>query len=222
MYAPRQHHFTLRDYNRMAEYGIVPERGTELVDGRVVEESGGVPRRFTAGEYMRMAETGILAADARVELIEGEIIDVSPSGSRHAACISRLSALVHGRLGRAGIVRVQLPLELGLRTCPEPDLAVVRHSDDFYASSHPTGRDALLVVEVADSSVAFDRDVKHRVYADQWIPVYWLVDLAREVVVVHTAPAAGRYTSRLTCKRGQTLIPSSVPSLEVTVQEILG
>jgi Uma2 family endonuclease len=222
MYAPKRHLFTVREYNRMAEYGIVPERGTELVDGRVVEQSLGAPRRFTADEYLRMAETGILSPDARVELIDGEIVEVSPSGSRHAACISRLSALMHARLGKAGIVRVQLPIRTGAQTLPEPDLAVVRFAEDFYAGEHPGAEDALLVVEVADSSIAFDRDVKHRVYADHRVPVYWLVDLNREVVVIHTHPATGRYTERLTVRRGQTLWLSSVPGLEITVQEVLG
>ena len=222
MYEPKPHHFTLREYNRMAEYGIVPARGTELVDGLVVERSQGQPRRFTADEYRRMAETGILAPDARVELIEGEIVDVSPSGSRHAACISRLSALMHARVGKSLIVRVQLPVQLGGGSIPEPDLAVVRHAEDFYASEHPTGDDVLLAVEVADSSIVLDARVKHHAYATARIPIYWLVDLTRDVVVVHLYPAGDRYTERQTMKRGATLSPSTLPGVEITVQEILG
>jgi Uma2 family endonuclease len=222
MYAPQRHVFSVREYDRMAEYGIVSGRGTALVEGRVVHPSLGEPRRFTVDEYLRMAETGILPPDAAVELLDGEIVDVSPSGSRHAACISRLSALVHSRLRTGEIVRVQLPIRAGEGSLPEPDLAIVRFRDDYYSGAHPDPGDALLVVEVADSSVGFDRMVKSRIYADHGIPAYWLVDLNLDAVVVHGEPAAGAYRARRTARRGQLLSVQAVPGLEFLVEEILG
>jgi Uma2 family endonuclease len=133
--------------------------------------------RLTRDEYYRMAETGILAPDARVELVEGEIIDMAPIGSPHAARVSRLAKIFTLALAERAIVNVQNPLVLNEYSEPEPDITVLRYREDFYAGGHPRPEDVLLVIEVADTSLQYDRDVKLPLYAAHGIPEYWLVDL---------------------------------------------
>jgi Uma2 family endonuclease len=117
-------------------------------------------RRFSVHEYHRMAEVGILSEDDRVELIEGEILEMSPIGSRHAACVDRLNRLLNGFADLSAIVRVQSPILLDVNSEPEPDISLLRPSDDFYAGGHPTPGDVLLLIEVADTSVERDLEVK--------------------------------------------------------------
>jgi Uma2 family endonuclease len=126
-------------------------------------------RLFTVEEYHRMAEAGILSEDDRVELIEGELVTMSPIGSRHAACVARLTALLFPVGGR-GILWVQNPIRLGARSEPQPDVALLRYRPDFYASAHPGPEDVLLVVEVAETSADADRSLKIPLYARYGIP----------------------------------------------------
>ena len=121
--------------------------------------------RFTTTEYDRMAEAGVLGEDDRVELIEGEILEMSPMGRRHAACVDRLTRLLVRGVGDAAIVRVQNPIVLSDHNEPQPDLALLRPRVDFYTAEHPGPEDALLVVEVSDSSVEYDRQIKVPLYA---------------------------------------------------------
>ena len=127
-------------------------------------------RYFTVSEYDRMIEAGILTKDDRVELIEGEIIKMAPINSRHAACVNRLNRLLNRKAGKVAIVSVQNPIHLGEYSEPEPDLALLRPRDDFYAQSHPKPKDMLLAVEVADSSAAKDRNLKVPLFARAGIP----------------------------------------------------
>jgi Uma2 family endonuclease len=178
--------------------------------------------RFTVDDLERMVEAGILKADDRVELIDGEIIEMTPVGSRHAACVRRLNAVL-GRLLRGGeILSVQDPLRLEGVLQPLPDIAVLRPRDDFYAESHPTAGDTFFVVEVADSSVMYDRNVKAVRYARAGIPEYWLVDLTRSEVVFHTHPAGDRYQDVVTLRRGASIRSTTIPGLDVRVDEIFG
>ena len=151
-------------------------------------------RRFTADEYQRMGETGILSPGDRVELIDGDVLAMTPIVPRHAASVDRANrAFVRSLSGDEAIVRVQSPIRLSLYTEPEPDISLLRPRADFYASAHPGPADVLLVVEVADSSIDFDRDVKAYVYAQSGVPEYWLVDLTEDRVVRHTSPSGGAY-----------------------------
>src|SRR5438552_12280642 len=134
-------------------------------------------RRFTVEEYHRMAEAGILSEDDRVELIEGEIVQMSPIGPRHSACVDRLNALFTSRLRRRAIVRVQNPIVLSRWTEPQPDLTLLRPRADFYAERHPGPADVLLAVEVAETSGVYDRGTKLALYARARIPEVWLVDV---------------------------------------------
>ena len=122
-------------------------------------------RTFNVEEYHRMLDAGIITEDDRVELIEGEILMMSPIGSWHAACVNRLDALLHRLFGESVIISVQNPIRLSDFSEPQPDLAVLRARQDYYAQTHPTSNDILLLIEVADQSLEFDRDVKVPLYA---------------------------------------------------------
>jgi Uma2 family endonuclease len=150
--------------------------------------------KLTVQQYRRMAETGVLAPDARVELLEGVIVDMAPIGSRHAAVVKRLNALLTRAVGAQAIVSVQDPLRLGDHDEPQPDLALLRPRADYYAEATPAAADTLLVVEVAQSSVAYDRDVKLPLYAQHGVPEVWLVDLDAALLHICRAPQDGRYT----------------------------
>lgn len=178
-------------------------------------------RRFTVAEYYRMAEAGILGADERVELIEGEIIELAAIGSRHAACVGRLDRLLMRGVGDQALVRVQNPVRLSDLSEPEPDLAVVRPRPDDYAAAHPGPGDVLLLTEVADTTVGFDRGEKAPLYAVSGIPEYWLVDLTADAVEVYRDPTVHGYQDVRRHVRGEALHPLAFPDLAVPVAAIL-
>ncbi len=133
--------------------------------------------RFTVEDYHKMAEVDILGEDDRVELIDGEIIEMAPIGRLHAVCVVRLTDLFGETLRRRAIVWAQNPIGLGERSEPQPDLALLRWRPNFYADADPRPEDVLLIIEVADTSLAYDRDIKVPLYARAGIPEVWLVDL---------------------------------------------
>ncbi len=178
--------------------------------------------RFTIEDYHRIAESGVLTEDDRVELIDGEILEMSPIGRKHAACVDRLAQLFFSRFGGRAIVRVQNPIQLGEHAEPQPDLALLRPRSDFYAAGHPTPEAILLVVEVADSAVEFDRQVKAPLYARGGISELWLVDLDRDQVAVYRDPASSGYGTTCVLRRGHAISPLAFPGLEIAVPEILG
>lgn len=175
--------------------------------------------RFTVDDYYRMGEAGVLGEDDRVELIDGEIIDLSPVGSRHAACVKRLNHLLASRLGAGVITGAQDPVRLSDLSEPQPDVSVLRRRDDFYAAGHPAADDVLLLIEVADTSLAFDRDVKAPLYARAGVCEVWVVDLDGETVDVFHDPAQTGYAAHHRAGRGETL---EAAGMTVTVDEILG
>jgi len=179
-------------------------------------------RPFTVSEYYRMAEVGILSEDDRVELIEGKVITMSPIGSRHAACVSRLNYLFSRQVGEAAIVSVQNPIRLDDYSEPVPDLALLKPRDDFYARKHPTPTDVLLIVEVADTSEEYDRNVKMPMYAQAGIPEVWLVSLPRNLFEVYTQPINGIYRSIRQVKPGESVVVQSIPGFTIAVEEVLG
>lgn len=169
-----------------------------------------------------MAEAGILGEDDRVELIEGEIIEMSPIGGPHAACVDRLTRLLVIGLGDAAIVRVQNPVHLDQRSEPQPDVSLLRPRADFYASGHPSPEDILLVIEVAESSLEYDRRVKVPLYARQGIPEAWLANLNERHLVAHLDPTPDGYRTMRVFRPGEMVSPSAFPHLEIPVDEILG
>ncbi len=133
------------------------------------------PRKFSVEEYARMGEAGIFAPDERVELLEGEIIPVSPQDPRHASRVARMNTLLVRCFGDSHEIRVQLPLTLGSQSEPEPDFAVVPFAVADQATRHPDTAD--LVIEVANTSLSFDRNEKASLYAKAGVPEYWLLNL---------------------------------------------
>ena len=180
--------------------------------------------RLNVGEYYRMAEAGILAPNARVELINGEIIDMAPIGSKHAACVKRLGRLLNLRLDDAAIdtaiVSVQDPLRLSEFSEPEPDLALLKPREDFYAAAHPGPEDTLLVIEVAGSSLEYDRDVKLPLYAAHAIPEVWLIDLAGKNLSIYRDPFDNTYRQIETPASLGALTPLRLPRLALDLSEL--
>ena len=150
-------------------------------------------RRFTRKEYHRMAEVGILGEDDRVELIRGEVVEMSPIGPRHSAFVDNLNRLLARRLPDDAIVRVQGPVALTDDTEPQPDLTVLRRRAVPYKEREARAEDAVLVIEVAESSLVYDRSTKRRLYAEAGIPEYWVVDCTAETVEVHRGPGPEGY-----------------------------
>jgi Uma2 family endonuclease len=152
-----------------------------------------VRRRFTRKEYYRMAEVGVLKPHERVELIRGEILTMAPIGNRHVAFVNNLNQLLVTRLGGRAIVSVQNPVVLADDTEPQPDLAVIRHRSVPYKQAEITTADVLLLIEVAESSLAYDRSTKLRLYAEAGVAEYWLIDCAAEAITVHRGPGPDGY-----------------------------
>jgi Uma2 family endonuclease len=178
-------------------------------------------RRFTADDYQRMGQAGILCAEDRVELIDGEIIAMTPIGPRHCASVDRATRAFVTKAGDSAIVRVQGSVRLDLHNEPEPDLVLLRPRADFYASRHPGPDDILLIVEVADSSIDYDREVKSRLYARSGVQQYWLADLIELVLVCYSSPEGGTYQSVRRYTRGQSLAPNLLPECIIAVEDLL-
>ena len=158
-----------------------------------------LPRhRLTVDEYYRMGETGVLAPDARVELINGEIIDMMPPGSRHAAIVTLLTQTFGSVVDKTVLISVQSPLRLSRFSEPQPDLMLLRARDDFYASAHPGSADILLAVEVSETSLRYDRQIKLPLYATHGIAEFWLVDLNDKELHVCRHPQNGVYADMQT------------------------
>lgn len=180
------------------------------------------PRRFNVTEYYQMAKAGILKPDDRVELIEGRIIEMSSIGSPHAACVSRFVRLLSKSIGDSAILSPQNPVRLDDFSEPVPDIALVKLRDDYYAARHPTPSDVLLLIEVADSSLLKDRNIKVPLYARAEIPEVWVVNLPREMIEVYSDPLHGKYRKCQKFKRGELVKSATVKGLSLKVNEILG
>ncbi|MGB0563476.1 MAG: Uma2 family endonuclease [Spirulinaceae cyanobacterium] len=179
-------------------------------------------KKFTVGQYHHMIESGILTERDRVELLQGEIIEMPPIGAKHAACVDRLADLLFGALTGQAIVRVQSPIQLSHHSEPEPDLAILRRRDDFYAAGHPQVSDIFAVIEVADTTIEFDRRVKLPLYAQDGIPEVWLVDLNASVVELYRQPSQGEYQQVQVFSQQQSLTLQSFSALQFSVAQILG
>ena len=177
-------------------------------------------RLFTREEYHRMGEVGILKRSDRVELIRGEIVTMSPIGPRHNAFVSNLMRLLITRFNDRAVVMVQGPVVLADDTEPEPDLAVVRHRAVPYKERHPFSDDALLLIEVAESSLAYDRSTKLRLYAEAGIPEYWVVDCIGQSVEIHRTPEGGGYRDVTRVIGDATVTPQAFPDVALTLAEI--
>ncbi|MDJ1184661.1 Uma2 family endonuclease [Roseofilum casamattae] len=179
-------------------------------------------RLFTVEEYYKMGLTGILRSGDRVELIEGEIIQMSPIGPVHAACVDRLTELLLSQLSGRAKVRGQNPIRLNDTSEPEPDVCVVRPRTDFYRDGHPQPQDVFLVVEVADSTVRGDREIKIPLYARSQIPEVWLLNLPEQCLEVYRDPTPEGYRQVQRLQEGDIVTLQSFPDIQFTIEQLLG
>ena len=182
-----------------------------------------IPRyRFTVDEYYRMTAAGILGEDDRVELLDGEIVRMAAIGPRHAGTVDRISRRLTFALGEAALVRTQNPVRADSHSEPEPDVVVAQFRDDYYVGRHPTPEDVFLIVEVADSSLRLDREIKIPIYARSGVREVWLADIGSGSIHVFRSPSPEGYKVQQVVHRGQALAPEAFPELQLTVEELLG
>ena len=178
-------------------------------------------RKFTAAEYYRMAEVGILKSDERVELIEGEIIVMPPIGPEHADEVNQFNAVFAPSAPGRFRISIQNPVQLDDGSEPQPDVTLLRLRPEGYRSAHPAPTDVLLVVEISDSSLAYDRDIKAHIYGRNAIPETWVRNLAEGCIERFTQPGPDGYALHTVHRRGETLTPVSLPDLEIEVDDLL-
>jgi Uma2 family endonuclease len=155
-----------------------------------------IPRRkLSISDYHRMGEAGILREDDRIELIHGELIEMAPIGSRHMATVTRLTHVLIAAVGSNAIVSTQNPISLPPDSEPQPDIALLKPRNDYYAESLPGPADVLLLIEVADTTLAYDRDVKLQLYGQHGITEVWLIDLQRSAIPIYRDPSPQCYRS---------------------------
>ncbi|MGI9302188.1 MAG: Uma2 family endonuclease [Gammaproteobacteria bacterium] len=176
--------------------------------------------RLSVDDYHRMGHAGIFAEDARVELIEGELIDMSPIGSRHTGTVKFLSELLRIAVGKLALVSVQDPVVLGEHSEPEPDIALLRRRADFYRDSHPQAGDVLLIIEVADSSLQSDRETKVPMYARHGIPEVWVVDVENNQLYVFHTPAEHGYRSERRIDAPRSFSVQTLPDVRVDLSDL--
>jgi Uma2 family endonuclease len=213
----------VRARRRTSEMAV--ERAARTPKSADPVEERAQPRLFTVVEYDKMAEAGILKPDERVELIEGVIIQMPPIGPEHADSVDIVAEVFGDRLRPRARIRVQNPIELADVARPQPDITILRRPDRRarpYRAAHPGREDILLVVEVADTSLAYDLGEKAIMYAQRGVSELWVVDIPHDRLVVHRDPTADGYASVDVVERGATVSPSAFPDIAFTADEILG
>lgn len=181
-----------------------------------------VRRPFTVAEYEQLGHIGVLGPDERVELLNGDVVVMSPIGPPHAGRVDRLNHLLVSRLGDRAVVRIQNPLRLTLHSEPEPDVVLARPRADFYMTSHPGPGDAQLVIEVSDTSLLVDRGIKVPLYAEAAVAEVWIIDIEANAIHVHRKPDGSGYTDTQTMRSGDQLSPIEFPDLTFDVGDLLG
>jgi Uma2 family endonuclease len=177
---------------------------------------------LTVADYHRMVACGILSQDDRVELLDGQVIPMTPIGSPHAGCVNRLNRMLTHALGDRATIAVQNPAVLNDWSEPQPDVTVLKPRPDGYAAAHPGPGDVLLLIEVADSSLARDREVKLPLYAAAGVAEVWLVHLQANHIHLHRDPGPAGYRSGRMAQRGTTVTPLLFPDVAFSVDDILG
>lgn len=172
---------------------------------------------FTIEEYELMIEAGVFDEDDHIELIRGEIVDMPPIGPGRGFGVSNLVMLLAPKVGKSAILWVQSPVRISTNDRPEPDVALLRPRPDLSPGSPPQAADVLLVIEISDSSVAYDRKVKRQLYAEAGIPEYWIVNLQEQIIELYSNPSEGDYRQVTRAKRGETLsLPDELGGIQVT------
>jgi Uma2 family endonuclease len=176
--------------------------------------------RFSVDRYHQMVAAGVLTKYDHVELIEGEILERAPIGTSHAATTALLNERLTFALQRAATISVGGPIVLGDFSEPEPDLMLLERREDFYRAKHPVAKDVLLLIEVSDSSLAFDQGIKRALYARLGVGEYWVVDLAGRRVFVYREPGESGYAHSHVCSHSETLRPLAFPALQLSAREL--
>jgi Uma2 family endonuclease len=172
-------------------------------------------------EWRKLGEANIFPPESRLELINGEIIEMAPIGPNHAGHLKRINSLLTILLAGKAIVSIQDPLQLGDLSEPEPDFMLLKPNPDFYSSRHPVVDDVLLLVEVADSSLNFDQNQKLRLYAIHNIPEYWLLNLIDNCLEVYRKPKGEVFAEKTTLYRGDNITLSQLPKITIQISDIL-
>ena len=178
--------------------------------------------RFTVDQYHRMAEAEIFHPECRVELVDGDIFEMSPIGSWHAGVVNVLAHRLISGLGDRAVVHVQNPTELDAYSEPQPDIMLLKPRTDFYRNSHPGPEDALLLIEVSDTSLPHDRGRKLRLYARARVPEVWIVNRRADAIDIFRQPSPEGYRAVSQAHRGEGLSPEAFPDLRLSVSDILG
>ena len=177
--------------------------------------------RFTVDEYYKMIELGMLKDYEKAEIIEGELIQKMPIGKKHSAAVEKLNEILRDRLGKSVSLRNQQPVRFSDYNEPEPDLAVLKRREDFYSDQKPVPKDVLLLIEVSDATLKYDRNTKLTIYAEAEIPEVWIVNLPNDIVEIHQNPSVGIYQLTKIFKRGEIIESEILPDLKLEVNEIL-
>ena len=178
-------------------------------------------RLFTADEYQRMGQAGILQEGDRVELIRGQVVEMSPIGPPHNGAILRATQALVRIVGERALVGIQGSVRLDLYDEPQPDIYLLRPKDDYYASRHAGPADIFLIIEVADSSLKYDRTVKLELYAETGVPEYWISDISNDRVIAYSDLQDKAYRNMREMKRGETIAPSLLPECLIPIDVLL-
>jgi Uma2 family endonuclease len=177
-------------------------------------------RKLSVSDFHRMGEAGILGEDDRIELIDGEMIEMAPIGVLHASVVNELSQMLNATLGRAAIVSVQNPITLPPLNEPQPDIAVLKPRTDKYRHALPSAADVLLVIEVADTTLRYDREIKMPLYARHGIMEAWLIDLQAQAVTIHREPAVQGYGRVFVQRVSEAISPQLLPDVKLDLAEL--
>ena len=177
---------------------------------------------LTVDEFCDMAEAGAFACEARFELIDGQIIEMTARGNRHVGCVDRAAIFFVEAFGRRAQVSIQNPVELNLYNMPQPDVTVLKPCADFYETQRHKPEDILFVVEVSDSTLRTDRKIKLPRYALNGVPEVWIEDLRHNVLLVHREPKDNIYRVCFTRQRGESISPLAFPDSVFQIEDLLG
>lgn len=180
-----------------------------------------IRHKLSVADYYRMGEAGILHEDDRIELIEGDLIDMAPIGSKHASTVIRLERLLIKAVGEKAVVSGQNPLSLSNQSVPQPDVMVLKPRADDYFDALPESADVLVLIEVADSSIDYDRNTKLPLYAREGIPEVWIIDLNAQLLERYTLPSGGSYSQHESLNRHDSVSPASLPDVTIDLVQLL-
>jgi len=180
------------------------------------------PKRFRVEDFRKMMEVGILPEESGWEIIDGYLIDKMSIGSKRAGTVNRLNQTLVFLLGGKAVVAVQNPIHIDDYNEPEPDIAMLKPREDFYTESLPAPQDVLLLIEVSDSTLEYDRDIKRTLYAEAGIAEFWLVNLKENTVERYSSPKNGNYRLAEILEVGETIKAGTIENLELKIEEVLG